>query len=101
MTKPKPSYSGMDMRTPICTKQVACDGINLVGNARERGYCNKCMDALAKKAAGPKVIAPRGENSALNIKKSRIDSLKKKEKYFAGEEFQDFLRDLEPKMGDE
>ena len=68
MTKPKPSYSGMDMRIPICTKQLACDGISLTGkHARERGYCGKCADLLKKKAK-PKVIPPRGENSALSAK---------------------------------
>jgi hypothetical protein len=71
MTKPKPSYSTTNLQTPICTKLIACDGINLVGNARARGYCNKCMEAMAKKAAGPKVKPPRGENSALNTKTPR------------------------------
>jgi hypothetical protein len=65
MTRPRPSYSTTNLQTPICKQQLACDGINLVGNARERGYCNKCMEAMAKRASGPKVIAPRGENSAL------------------------------------
>lgn len=66
MTRPKPSYSTTNMQTPICTKLLACDGVNLVGDAaRTRGYCAKCRDAMEKKATGPKVTPPRGENSAL------------------------------------
>jgi hypothetical protein len=38
MTKPKPSYSSTNLQIPLCVVQIACDGINLVGVARERGY---------------------------------------------------------------
>jgi hypothetical protein len=71
MTRPKPSYSTNNLRTPICTQQVACDGINLVGNARERGYCTKCAEAMAKRG---KKEAPtlRGENSALQGKLKKL-----------------------------
>ena len=63
MTRPKPSYSTTNLKTPICKAQVACDGINLVGAARDRGYCNKCGEAEAKKTKAPKPL--KGENSAL------------------------------------
>lgn len=64
MTKPKKqSYSSTNMRTPICLKQVACDGINLVGPSAERGYCGKCKEAMEKKNKPPKPL--KGENSAL------------------------------------
>ncbi len=46
MTKPKPSYSTTNMQTPICKSQVRCDGINLVGPSRERGYCGKCAKVI-------------------------------------------------------
>jgi hypothetical protein len=49
MTKPRPiSYSTTAMKTPICKALLACDGDNLVGGARDRGYCGKCS-AFAKK----------------------------------------------------
>ena len=64
MTRPKPSYSGSDMRVPICTAQVACDGVNLNAVSRERGYCGKCRDAMDKKKN--KEQPPlRGANTAL------------------------------------
>lgn len=66
MTKPKPkaSYSTTNLQTPMCTKQLACDGDNLVGAARTRGFCNKCKEAEEKRAnKGPKPL--RGENTAL------------------------------------
>lgn len=62
MTRPKPSYSTTNLQTPICTAQISCDGVNLVGAARERGYCNPCGEAAKKRG---RVIPPRGENSAL------------------------------------
>jgi hypothetical protein len=69
MTQPKkkPSYSSTNLRTPICTKMVACDGANLVGKNRiEKGYCGKCEEALEKrKKAAPPL---KGENSALQGK---------------------------------
>jgi hypothetical protein len=54
MTDPKPrkkSYSTLDMRTPLCLKQVACDGVNLAPSARERGYCARCKVAMERRAA--------------------------------------------------
>ena len=68
MTQPKkPSYSGMDLRTPICLRMVACDGANLVGKNRlEKGMCLKCEEAIAKKTKKPKPL--KGENSALSEK---------------------------------
>lgn len=64
MTKPNPSYSTTNMQTPICTKQLACDGDNLVGASRERGYCNRCRDAEERRAdKGRKPL--RGANTAL------------------------------------
>ena len=68
MTPPKKqSYSTTNMKTPICTRMIACDGANLIGNKRlERGMCLKCEDALDKKTKKPKPL--KGENSALNEK---------------------------------
>ena len=63
MTRPKPSYSTNNMRTPICTKQVACDGDNLNIQSSERGYCGKCKDAMERRAKTEKPL--RGENTAL------------------------------------
>ena len=55
------------MKTPICTKMVACDGSNLVGKNRiEKGYCGKCEEALAKRNKPPPPL--KGENSALQSK---------------------------------
>lgn len=68
MTKPKKQYySTSDMRTPICSKMIACDGANLAPRAIERGYCGKCKEAMEKKNKPPKPL--RGENSALPAKK--------------------------------
>ena len=68
MTQPKkPSYSGMDMRVPLCTKMIACDGANLVGKNRlEKGMCLKCEEALAKRNKPKPPL--KGENSALQGK---------------------------------
>lgn len=85
-------------RTPLCTKMLACDGANLSGPSVERGYCSKCRDAMEKKNKPQKPL--KGENSALKEEQRRIDSLKKKMDYFEGEEFQDFLKDLEGEIGD-
>lgn len=64
MTKPKPSYSTTNLKTPICNAMVACDGDNLNIASRERGYCGKCADAMKKRAdKTPKPL--RGENTAL------------------------------------
>lgn len=90
MTKPKPSTA--PYHTPICTKQIACDGDNLNMRSRERGYCGKCADAMEKKTRGPKPL--KGENTALAEAQRRLDALKKKERYFAGDEFKEFLDDL-------
>lgn len=71
MTQPKrperkPGYSPGTtyLQTPMCAKQIACDGINLVGEAvRERGYCVKCKEAMEKKN---KTSPPlKGANTAL------------------------------------
>jgi len=53
MTQPKPrrQYSTLDLRTPLCLKQVACDGANLAPSTRERGYCDRCKVAMARRAA--------------------------------------------------
>jgi hypothetical protein len=84
MTQPKrpdrkPGYnpSNAYLQTPMCTKMIACDGVNLVSAARERGYCNKCGDAMAKKNKAPPPL--KGENSALPVEMRRIDSKKKGE----------------------
>ena len=52
MTQPKPKrqYSTLDLRVPMCQKQIACDGANLAVPARERGYCDRCKKALEKRA---------------------------------------------------
>ena len=52
MTQPKPrrQYSTLDLRVPMCQKQVACDGVNLAPAARERGYCDRCKEAMARRA---------------------------------------------------
>lgn len=61
MTQPRRPAS---LHTPMCSKQIACDGINLVGAARERGYCTKCAEAEEKKAK--KTTPPlKGANTAL------------------------------------
>ena len=49
--KPKRQYSTLDLRVPMCQKQVACDGVNLAVAARERGYCDRCKMAMARRAA--------------------------------------------------
>ena len=49
MTKPKPSYSTTNLQTPLCVVQIACDGSNLVGVARARGYCTPCMEAAKRR----------------------------------------------------
>lgn len=49
--KRKRQYSTLDLRTPLCLKQVACDGTNLAPKARERGYCDRCKVAMARRAA--------------------------------------------------
>jgi hypothetical protein len=78
MTKPKKqSYSSTNLRTPICSHMIACDGANLVGKNRiEKGMCGKCEETLEKK----KKAAPplKGENSALSVEERRIDALKGK-----------------------
>ena len=53
MTQPKPRRqdSTLDLRVPMCQKQLACDGSNLAPAARERGYCDRCKKALEKRAA--------------------------------------------------
>jgi hypothetical protein len=53
MTQPKPrrQYSTLDLRVPMCQKQLACDGSNLAPAARERGYCDRCKEAMARRAA--------------------------------------------------
>ena len=77
MTRPKPSYSSTNLKTPICKAQVACDGDNLNLRSRERGYCGKCAEAMAKRA--DKATKPlRGENTALAEAQRRQDALKKK-----------------------
>lgn len=41
--------------SPVCKQQVACDGEDLVNpQARERGYCGRCKDVMAKRAKAPK-----------------------------------------------
>jgi hypothetical protein len=83
MTQPKrmdrgPGYSTSStyLKTPICTAQVACDGINLVGAARERGICNKCREAQERRKKAPAPL--RGENTALSMEARQMDAAKKK-----------------------
>lgn len=38
------------IRTPLCNKMIACDGVNLIGTRIEKGYCGKCEAAIIKKA---------------------------------------------------
>jgi hypothetical protein len=72
----KTSFSSRNMHTPICSKQIACDGGNLSGpGSKKRGYCVKCKEAMERKTKKPPPL--RGENTALNIEQRRIDSLKK------------------------
>ena len=51
MKKRARSYSTIDLRVPMCTKKIACDGINLAPSLRERGYCGKCEVAMQRRAA--------------------------------------------------
>jgi hypothetical protein len=76
MTKPRQSYSGTDMRLPICTKQVACDGDNLNVASRERGYCGKCAEAMKRRSKTPPPL--RGENTALSMETRRMELFKKR-----------------------
>lgn len=44
------AHSSRALNTPICTKQVACDGNNLTSPKRiETGCCGKCDEAIKKK----------------------------------------------------
>jgi hypothetical protein len=45
------------LRTPVCTAQVACDGVNLQGPRIALGTCGACGKAAAKRG---KPIPPRG-----------------------------------------
>jgi hypothetical protein len=47
--KRKGSTSTQLGRVPMCKAMIACDGVNLVSVARERGYCNKCAEAAMKR----------------------------------------------------
>ena len=47
--KKRQSYSGTDMRIPMCKAQVACDGDNLNIASRERGFCGKCAVAMKRR----------------------------------------------------
>ena len=74
----KTSFSSRNMHTPICSKQIACDGANLSGpGSKERGYCVKCKEAMEKKNKPPAPL--KGANTVLKIELRRIDSKKKGE----------------------
>ena len=79
MTPPKKqSYSSTNLRTPVCSHMIACDGANLVGKNRiEKGMCLKCEEAKTKRS---KVTPPKGQNTALSVEERRIDALKEKNK---------------------
>jgi hypothetical protein len=59
-----------NMKTPVCTQQIACDGENLNVASRERGYCGKCAAAMKKKAKGPAPL--RGERIDAAIDHHRL-----------------------------
>lgn len=59
-TKPKPrqTYSSTNLRTPICTVMLACDGENLNMASRKRGFCGKCLEAARRRG---KVLPVKGQ----------------------------------------
>ena len=75
MTQPKKqSYSTTNMKTPICTRMIACDGANLVGKNRlEKGMCLRCEEALAKRNKPKPPL--KGENTALPENLRRKDKI--------------------------
>ena len=62
MTKKWRATNTVNLKIPLCTSQVACDGAVLVPARRERGVCSKCDEAVKKRGI---VIPPKGINSAL------------------------------------
>jgi hypothetical protein len=71
VTKAKPSYATTNLKTPICTAMLACDGDNLNVLSRERGYCGKCKDAMDKRAKKGSTKPLRGETTGLSASEKR------------------------------
>ena len=60
---------------PLCTLMLGCDGNTLTANRKEKGYCGKCEEALAKRNKPAPPL--RGANTALSEADRKVDADKK------------------------
>ena len=73
-TKRVGSVANNLVRKPLCQLMLACDGNTLTVSSRDRGYCGKCAEALAKKNRPPPPL--KGENTALPAATRKVDAAK-------------------------